>query len=131
MKQSPSRINADTLGDLISLRNAGMVGGLNAWCYWGPCGRGAVPIDLDRLARKRGLNYEWKQLKPVCKYCAHRDRNVGLSILWTDMSHVSGNMGYTPPSPGISHNGPPPEPIKTVKKRRRKKSGFTWKPEGS
>lgn len=96
MKQTPIRVNADTLGDLISLRNEGVVGGLHAWCYYSSCDKGAVPLDLDALARERGLNYDWKRVKPVCTLCGHRDRNVGLSVCWTHTAGATSNIG-TPP----------------------------------
>jgi len=81
MKQTPIRIHAVTLGDLITLREAGTVGGLEAWCYRRDCSRVSVMLDLDALARERGLNYNWKQLKAVCE-CGSRDTCI--SLRWTN-----------------------------------------------
>lgn len=97
MKQTPIRIHADTLGDLITLREAGTVGGLEAWCYRRDCPVVAVKLDLDALARERGADYDWKKLKAVCSKCGSRDTSI--SLLWTHTKHITyGHHGSRTPN---------------------------------
>lgn len=100
MKQTPVRLHVTTLGDLIERRSEGIVGGLLAWCYSRSCDVVSVPIDLDALARERGHDYDWKQLKAVCTRCGSRDTSI--SLLWTHTKHITyGHHGSSTPG------GPP------------------------
>ena len=81
MNQTPVRIPLHTLGDLLEQRSAGMIGGLEAWCYSRSCDVASVPLDLDRLTHERGSSYDWKRLKAVCKACG--GSNTAISLRWS------------------------------------------------